>query len=52
MEATFSLKDDRDCVNPFVDNSTASHVRGYRGKRVLRRMTCSRMLARWIREHR
>eukprot|EP00928_Gymnodinium_smaydae_P037531 TRINITY_DN26031_c0_g2_i1.p1 TRINITY_DN26031_c0_g2~~TRINITY_DN26031_c0_g2_i1.p1 ORF type:complete len:214 (+),score=67.20 TRINITY_DN26031_c0_g2_i1:78-719(+) len=36
-QASFSLKDDRDCVNPFVDNSTASHVQGYSGKRVDKR---------------
>ena len=33
-QATFSLKDDRDCVNPFIDQSDASHVKGYSGKRV------------------
>mmetsp|Transcript_38747 Transcript_38747/g.91119 ORF Transcript_38747/g.91119 Transcript_38747/m.91119 type:complete len:186 (-) Transcript_38747:113-670(-) len=33
-QANFSLKDDRDCVNPFVDNSQAPHVAGYSGKRV------------------
>mmetsp|Transcript_53479 Transcript_53479/g.122397 ORF Transcript_53479/g.122397 Transcript_53479/m.122397 type:complete len:171 (-) Transcript_53479:71-583(-) len=33
-QAQFSLKDDRDCVNPFVDQSQASHVKGYGGKRV------------------
>eukprot|EP00913_Durusdinium_trenchii_P034877 g32625.t1 len=36
-QATFSLKDDRDCVNPFIDASTASHVKGYSGKRVDKR---------------
>mmetsp|Transcript_115361 Transcript_115361/g.326009 ORF Transcript_115361/g.326009 Transcript_115361/m.326009 type:complete len:187 (+) Transcript_115361:101-661(+) len=33
-QASFSLKDDRDCVNPFVDSSHDPHVRGYGGKRV------------------
>eukprot|EP00929_Paragymnodinium_shiwhaense_P060925 TRINITY_DN30414_c0_g2_i1.p2 TRINITY_DN30414_c0_g2~~TRINITY_DN30414_c0_g2_i1.p2 ORF type:complete len:186 (-),score=73.11 TRINITY_DN30414_c0_g2_i1:16-573(-) len=33
-QANFSLKDDRDCVNPFVDNSQAKHVQNYGGKRV------------------
>lgn len=33
-QANFSLKDDRDCVNPFIDSSTASHVKGFAGKRV------------------
>ncbi|CAE8612235.1 unnamed protein product, partial [Polarella glacialis] len=33
-QATFSLKDDRDCTNPFIDSSQASHVKGYTGKRV------------------
>eukprot|EP00435_Cladocopium_sp_Y103_P000895 s512_g1.t1 len=36
-QATFSLKDDRDCVNPFIDQSDASHVKGYSGKRVDKR---------------
>mmetsp|Transcript_10774 Transcript_10774/g.23992 ORF Transcript_10774/g.23992 Transcript_10774/m.23992 type:complete len:182 (+) Transcript_10774:101-646(+) len=33
-QANFSLKDDRDCVNPFVDHSNAPHVKGYGGKRL------------------
>ncbi|CAJ1386011.1 unnamed protein product, partial [Effrenium voratum] len=36
-QATFSLKDDRDCVNPFIDSSTASHVKSWGGKRVDKR---------------
>ena len=28
VQANFSLKDDRDCVNPFIDNSNDSHVTG------------------------
>mmetsp|Transcript_9021 Transcript_9021/g.23360 ORF Transcript_9021/g.23360 Transcript_9021/m.23360 type:complete len:198 (-) Transcript_9021:99-692(-) len=36
-QANFSLKDDRDCVNPFVDHSNDSHVKGYTGKRVDKR---------------
>mmetsp|Transcript_23083 Transcript_23083/g.36880 ORF Transcript_23083/g.36880 Transcript_23083/m.36880 type:complete len:183 (+) Transcript_23083:60-608(+) len=36
-QASFSLKDDRDCVNPFVDSSQAPHVQSYGGKRVDKR---------------
>eukprot|EP00930_Biecheleria_cincta_P073084 TRINITY_DN60406_c0_g1_i1.p1 TRINITY_DN60406_c0_g1~~TRINITY_DN60406_c0_g1_i1.p1 ORF type:complete len:179 (-),score=42.73 TRINITY_DN60406_c0_g1_i1:272-808(-) len=36
-QASFSLKDDRDCVNPFVDKSNAPHVASYSGKRVDKR---------------
>ena len=43
-EATFSLKDDRDCVNPFIDQSDASHVKGYSGKRV----RCSSVGWNWV----
>ncbi|CAK0894867.1 unnamed protein product [Prorocentrum cordatum] len=36
-QASFSLKDDRDCTNPFVDSSHAPHVQGFSGKRVDKR---------------
>ncbi|CAE7586928.1 unnamed protein product, partial [Symbiodinium necroappetens] len=36
-QANFSLKDDRDCVNPFIDHSNDAHVKGYTGKRVDKR---------------
>merc|ERR1711933_385424 len=36
-QSTFSLKDERDCVNPFVDNSNDPHVQGFVGRRVDKR---------------
>jgi len=36
-QANFSLKDDRDCVNPFIDSSHDPHVKGFGGKRVDKR---------------
>jgi len=36
-QASFSLKDDRDCTNPFVDSSTSAHVQNFTGKRVDKR---------------
>lgn len=32
-QAQWSLKDDRDCINPFVDSSHAEHVKRWTGKR-------------------
>lgn len=32
-QAQWSLKDDRDCVNPFVDHSHQEHVKRWNGKR-------------------
>ena len=40
VQANFSLKDDRDCVNPFIDHSNDAHVKGYTGKRVLCLQVC------------
>ncbi|CAE6970224.1 unnamed protein product [Symbiodinium sp. CCMP2592] len=42
-QASFSLKDDRDCVNPFIDHSNDSHVKGYTGKRVDKRSSAKQI---------
>mmetsp|Transcript_63129 Transcript_63129/g.133260 ORF Transcript_63129/g.133260 Transcript_63129/m.133260 type:complete len:195 (+) Transcript_63129:85-669(+) len=42
-QANFSLKDDRDCVNPFVDTSTASHVQSWGGKRLDKRSSAKQV---------
>jgi len=45
-QAQFSLKDDRDCVNPFVDHSQDPHVRSFGGKRVDERASVKQISAR------
>merc|ERR1712039_798930 len=42
-QASFSLKDDRDCVNPFVDKSQAPHVQGFTGKRLDKRSSAKQI---------
>lgn len=42
-QSTFSLKDDRDCINPFVDKSNAPHVASFSGKRLDKRSSAKQV---------